>query len=81
MKRTRMSGGAVAVLIGSAIALLGAAVAVVYVFQPWRSCDYEDTAMGCVMLPMDATIMAVAVVASLVGLIVVAVGKLMARRL
>jgi hypothetical protein len=60
---------------GSALfALAGAVVTVVYFFQPWRSCDYEDTSSGCAMLPLDATVMAVAMVVTLVaaGVFVVA---------
>ena len=60
---------------GSALfALAGAAVAVVYFFQPWRSCDYEDTSAGCVMLPADATVMGVAMVVTVlaVGVLVFA---------
>jgi hypothetical protein len=60
---------------GSALfALVGAVVTVVYFFQPWRSCDYEDTSSGCAMLPLDATVMAVAMVVTLVaaGVFVVA---------
>jgi hypothetical protein len=54
---------------GSAlIALVGAIVAVVYFFQPWRSCDYEDTSAGCAMLPADATVMALAAVVTLVAI-------------
>lgn len=53
---------------GSALlAGIGAAVAVIYFFQPWRSCDYEDTSAGCAMLPADATVMTVAVVVTLVA--------------
>ncbi|WP_404434635.1 nucleotidyltransferase domain-containing protein [Microbacterium lacus] len=51
---------------GSAlVALVGAIVTVVYFFQPWRSCEYEDTSAGCAMLPVDATVMAVAAVVTL----------------
>lgn len=49
------------------VALVGATVTVVYFFQPWRSCDYEDTSAGCAMLPADATVMAVAAVVTLVA--------------
>jgi hypothetical protein len=48
-------------------AIVGAIVTVVYFFQPWRSCDYEDTSAGCAMLPADATMMAVAAVVTLVA--------------
>lgn len=53
---------------GSALfALVGAIVTVVYLFQPWRSCNYEDTSAGCAMLPADTAVMAVAVVVTLVA--------------
>ncbi|CDK00522.1 conserved exported hypothetical protein [Microbacterium sp. C448] len=53
---------------GSAlVALAGAIVAVVYFFQPWRSCEYEDTSAGCAMLPLDATVMGAAMVVTLVA--------------
>ena len=60
---------------GSALfALAGAIVAVVYFFQPWRSCEYEDTSAGCAMLPLDATVMGVAMVVTVmaVGVLVFA---------
>jgi hypothetical protein len=60
---------------GSALlAIVGAIVTVIYFFQPWRSCDYEDTSAGCAMLPVDATVMAVAAVVTLaaVGVCVLA---------
>tara|TARA_R110002020_G_scaffold14291_10_gene50736 strand:+ start:3599 stop:3844 length:246 start_codon:yes stop_codon:yes gene_type:complete len=57
---------------GSALfALTGAIVAVVYFFQPWRSCEYEDTSAGCAMLALDATVMGAAMVVT-----VMAVGAL-----
>tara|TARA_Y100000114_G_scaffold141082_1_gene146531 strand:- start:5103 stop:5246 length:144 start_codon:yes stop_codon:yes gene_type:complete len=31
------------VSVAAIVALAGALVIVVYFFQPWRSCDYEDT--------------------------------------
>ena len=56
------------IVAGSALfALVGAVVTFVYFFQPWRSCDYEDTSAGCAMLPGDATVMAVGAVVTLVA--------------
>lgn len=60
---------------GSALfALVGTVVTVVYFFQPWRSCEYEDTSAGCAMLPVGGAVMAVAAVATLlaVGVLVLA---------
>lgn len=66
---------------GSALfALVGAVVTVVYFFQPWRSCDYEDTSSGCAMLPLDATVMAVAMVVTLVAVGVFVVALLLKER-
>ena len=54
---------------GSALfALIGATVTVVYLFQPWRSCDYEDTSAGCAMLPVDAAVMAAAAFVTLLAI-------------
>lgn len=60
---------------GSALfALAGAIVSFVYFFQPWRSCEYEDTSAGCAMLPIDATVMGLAMVVTVmaVGMLVFA---------
>lgn len=54
---------------GSAlVALVGAITTVVYFFQPWRVCDYEDTSAGCAMLPANAAVMAVAAVVTLIAI-------------
>ena len=55
------------VTVSALLALTGATVTVVYFFQPWRSCDYEDTSAGCAMLPVDAAVMTVAAVTTLVA--------------
>lgn len=49
------------------IAVAGGAVAVVYFFQPWRSCDYEDSSVGCAMLPADSAVMTGAAFAALIS--------------
>ncbi|WP_285135607.1 DUF202 domain-containing protein [Microbacterium sp. lyk4-40-TSB-66] len=64
---------------GTAIALISGAVVVLYFFQPWRSCDYEDTSAGCAMLPHDAAAMGVAALAFVVGVVVLAAGLLTRR--
>lgn len=56
-------------LAGSALfAVVGAIVTVVYFFQPWRSCDYEDTSVGCAMLPADAGVMIVAAIGTVLAI-------------
>ena len=68
-------------LTGSAlVALVGAIVTVVYFFQPWRSRDYEDTSAGCAMLPVDATVMAVSAVVTLVAVGVFVLALLVKER-
>ena len=68
-------------LTGSAlVALVGAIVTVVYFLQPWRSCDYEDTSAGCAMLPVDATVMAVSAVVTLVAVGVFVLALLVKER-
>jgi hypothetical protein len=66
--------------IGASAALLGAATAVLFFFQPWRSCPYEDTSVGCAMLPNDAAAMVTALGVAAVGAGVFAVGRLHSRR-
>ncbi|MBN9200165.1 hypothetical protein [Microbacterium aurantiacum] len=55
------------VIVSALTALVGAIVTMVYVFQPWRSCDYEDTSAGCAMLPTDAFAMTLAAVATIIA--------------
>lgn len=57
---------------GALVAMVGVVVTVIYVFQPWRTCPYDDVSAGCTMLPADATVLFIAVLATLVG--VAAVG-------
>lgn len=76
-----MSDRTVGRLIGgsAAIAAVGAIVTVVYFFQPWRSCDYEDTSVGCAMLPADATVMLVAVLVTLAACGLLVIGLVVRR--
>lgn len=57
---------------GALVATVGVVVTVIYVFQPWRTCPYDDVPAGCAMLPADAAVLFIAVLATLVG--VAAVG-------
>ncbi|WAB83457.1 hypothetical protein OVN20_10365 [Microcella daejeonensis] len=68
------------VVVGGMFSLIGAVVTVVYIFQPWRSCEYEDSSTGCSMLPVDAAVMMAAMVATVVGLVLLAVGLILGSR-
>ncbi|WAB81294.1 hypothetical protein OVN18_12255 [Microcella daejeonensis] len=68
------------VVVGGVFSLIGAIVTVVYFFQPWRSCEYEDSSAGCSMLPVDAAVMMAAMVATVVGLVLLAVGLILGSR-
>lgn len=54
-------------LIGASVAVLAAATAVLFFFQPWRRCPYEDTSVGCAMLPHDAAVMVTAFAIAVIG--------------
>lgn len=66
--------------IGAAAALAGAATSVLFFFQPWRSCSYEDTSLGCAMLPLDAAVMVAAFGVAVVGVAVCILSMLQARQ-
>lgn len=53
------------IAVSAMTATVGAIVTVVYFFQPWRTCDYEDTSAGCAMLPADANVMLIAILVAL----------------
>lgn len=67
-------------VVGGMFSLIGAIVTVVYVFQPWRSCDYEDSSAGCAMLPVDAAVMMAAMVTTVVGLVLLVAGLVVGSR-
>ena len=67
------------IVIGAVIAIAGAIVTIVYIFQPWRSCPYDDSPSACGMLPADATVMSIAMLGTLVGLVIVVLGLLLRR--
>jgi len=66
------------VSVAAIVALAGVLVTAVYFFQPWRSCDYEDTSAGCAMLAGDATVMGIAGFTTLVAVFIL-VFALMAK--
>jgi hypothetical protein len=59
----------IAILASSAITVVAGIITVIYFFQPWRSCSYEDTSAGCAMLPGDVVVMAISMWSTLVGLV------------
>ncbi len=67
------------IVIGATIAVAGAIVTIVYLFQPWRSCPYDDSPSACAMLPADATVMSIAMLGTLVGIVIATLGFLVRR--
>lgn len=63
----------IAIVVSGSITVVAGIVTVIYFFQPWRSCSYEDTSAGCAMLPGDAAVMAVSMWSALVGLVILGV--------
>ncbi|GAB6939665.1 hypothetical protein JCM11754A_31920 [Isoptericola variabilis] len=59
---------------GTALAVVGAVVSVIYFLQPWRTCPDEDSSAGCAMLPLDASIMSAAMVVTLFAMAVAITG-------
>jgi hypothetical protein len=55
--------------VGIALIVIGVVGTIVVFFQPWRSCDYEDTSAGCAVLPRDAALMVVAFLITGVGIV------------
>jgi len=61
-------------ILGGALAAVGATVTVLYLFQPWRSCPYDDSPAACAMLTGDAVVMCAAMVVTVVGVILALAG-------
>lgn len=59
---------------GVSLAVAGAATTVLFFFQPWRTCPYDDSPTACAMLHQDATVMGLAIVATLIGTVLLATG-------
>lgn len=60
-------GRRLTIWIGVVIACVGIAVTVVYFFQPRRTCPYDDAPSACAMLPVDATVMMIAMCSTVIG--------------
>ena len=66
----------VPLVLGAVLTVIGAAVTVLYLFQPWRTCPYDDTAAGCGMLAGDAVVMTAAMAVTLLGAVLLLAGAL-----
>ena len=64
----------VRIIAGGVTAIAGFVTSIDYLFQPWRTCPYDDTPAAFAMLPADAGILAVALIASFLGLCVLVSG-------
>ena len=64
----------VLMIAGGVTAIAAIVTSIVYMFQPWRTCPYDDTSAACVMLPADAAILSVALISSFLGLCVLVSG-------
>jgi hypothetical protein len=59
----------ITILVSAGITVVAGIIAVIYFFQPWHRCSYEDTSAGCAMLPGDAVVMAISMWSTLLGLV------------
>lgn len=66
--------------LGIVSGLVALVVTIVYVFQPWRSCPYDDSPAACAMLPGDAAVMMTAMATMPVAAIVTIVGAVLLWR-
>ena len=60
-------------LVGIAASVIGLFGTVLYFFQPWRTCPYDDSPAACAMLPGDAAMMAAAFALLCVGAVTVTI--------
>lgn len=68
------------VVLGALLAVVGAVLTVIYLFQPWRSCPYDDSPAACAMLPGDAAVMSASMLGTVVGMCLLTAGLLVRRR-
>jgi hypothetical protein len=62
------------IILGVVLIVGGAVTTVVYFFKPWRTCPDDESPTACPMLPLDSDIMLAAVLITLLGIILLAVG-------
>src|SRR5688500_8405440 len=70
----------IAIVLSACITAVAGFVTAICFFQPWRSCPYEDTSAGCAMLPGDAAVMAVSMLSTLVGLVLLGIALMLRPR-
>jgi hypothetical protein len=63
-------------VVGGVVTAVGAGLTLLYLFQPWRTCSYDDTPSACAMLPGDAAVLALSAVGTLIGATVLSAGVL-----
>ncbi|TWX34968.1 hypothetical protein ES689_14080 [Frigoribacterium sp. ACAM 257] len=66
-------------VVGGVVTAVGGSLTLLYLFQPWRTCSYDDTPSACAMLPGDAAVLALSAVGTLVGATVLLAGLLSPR--
>ena len=70
---TRDMAARLLLLIGIAASVIGLFGTVLYFFQPWRTCPYDDSPAAGAMLPGDAAVMAAAFALLCVGVVTVVI--------
>lgn len=68
------------VALGAALTLVGVVLTVIYLFQPWRSCPYDDSPAACAMLPGDFAVMSASMLGAAVGAVVLAIALIPGKR-
>ncbi len=66
--------------LGAALTLVGVVLTAIYLFQPWRSCPYDDSPAACAMLPGDFAVMSASMLGAAVGAVVLAIALILGKR-
>ena len=65
--------------LGAALMLVGVVLTVIYLFQPWRSCPYDDSPAACAMLPGDFAVMSVSMLGVVVGAVLLTIALILRK--
>lgn len=68
------------IVLGAALMPVGVVLTVVYLFQPWRTCPYDDSPTACAMLPGDFAVMSASMLGVVVGAIVLTTALILRKR-